>query len=158
MAVEIERKFLVKNDHWRELAVSSSDLRQGYIANQENATVRVRIADGEAYLTIKGPTAGISRDEFEYAIPVADAESLLDLRQDGVVIEKTRYKVRYGDHIWDVDVFYGENCGLELAEVELQSEEEGFALPEWVGTEVTGDRRYANSHLAEDPYRNWQGP
>ena len=156
MAVEIERKFLIKNDLWRELVISSADLKQAYIANQANATVRVRIADDKAFLTIKGPTVGISRDEFEYAIPLEDAELMLELRSNGVVIEKTRYKVKYVNHIWDVDIFYGENEGLKVAEVELQSEEEGFHLPEWVGAEVTGDRRYANSRLAEEPYCDWR--
>ncbi len=155
MAVEIERKFLIKNDLWRELVISSADLKQAYIANLANATVRVRIADDKAFLTIKGPTVGISRDEFEYAIPVEDAEAMLRMRSNGVVIEKTRYKVRYINHIWDVDIFYGENDGLKLAEVELQTEDEGFHLPEWIGAEVTDDRRYANSHLAEEPYRTW---
>ena len=156
MAVEIERKFLIKNDLWRELVISSADLKQAYIANLANATVRVRIADDKAFLTIKGPTVGISRDEFEYAIPLEEAELMLELRSNGVVIEKTRYKVRYVNHIWDVDIFYGENEGLKVAEVELQSEEEGFHLPEWVGAEVTGDRRYANSRLAEEPYCDWR--
>lgn len=156
MAVEIERKFLVENDLWREHVISSSDLQQAYISNQANATVRIRTADDTAYLTIKGPTKGISRDEFEYAIPVDDARQMLDLRHAGIVIEKTRYKVRCGEHIWDLDIFYGENSGLKVAEVELRSETEEFELPTWVGAEVTGDRRYANSRLTEEPYCNWR--
>ncbi len=155
MAVEIERKFLVKNDLWREQIISSSDLKQAYVSNQENATVRVRIADDKAFLTIKGPTAGISRDEFEYVIPVEDARILLGLTT-GVVIEKTRHKVRCGEHIWDLDIFYGENAGLKLAEVELESEAEEFHVPDWAGAEVTGDKRYANSRLAEEPFCNWR--
>ncbi len=155
MAVEIERKFLVKNDQWCEHVISSTDLKQAYISNQENATVRIRIYSDKALLTIKGPTSGISRDEFEYAIPADDAMSLLQIRI-GTIIEKTRHKVRYGEHIWDLDIFYGENSGLILAEVELNSETEEFELPAWAGEEVTGDRRYANSHLAEDPFCNWQ--
>ncbi len=155
MAVEIERKFLVENDLWRAHVVSSSELKQAYISNQINATVRVRISGDKAFLTIKGPTSGISRDEFEYAIPVDDAKLMLDLRHAGVVIEKTRHKVRCGEHIWDLDIFYGENEGLRLAEVELKSETEEFQLPEWAGAEVTGDCRYANSRLAEEPYCNW---
>jgi len=156
MAVEIERKFLVNNDLWRKQVKSSSDLQQAYISNQTNATVRVRIADDTAYLTIKGPTKGISRDEFEYNIPVDDARQMVGLRHAGVVIEKTRYKVACGDHVWDLDIFYGKNLGLEVAEVELKSEAEEFELPEWVGAEVTGDRRYSNSRLSEEPYCNWQ--
>lgn len=156
MAVEIERKFLVINDLWREQVVSSADIQQAYISNQANATVRVRIYSDKAFLTIKGPTKGISRDEFEYSVPVEDAKQMLSLRQTGVVIEKARHKVRSGKHIWDLDIFYGDNQGLNMAEVELKSEGEEFAMPEWVGQEVTGDRRYANSHLAEDPYCNWR--
>ncbi len=156
MAVEIERKFLVENDLWREQVISSSDMKQAYISNQTNATVRIRIADDIAYLTIKGPTQGISRDEFEYTIPIDDAQQMLDLRDAVLVIEKTRYKVKCGEHIWDLDIFYGENSGLKVAEVELKSETEEFELPAWVGAEVTGDRRYANSRLAEEPYCNWR--
>jgi adenylate cyclase len=156
MAVEIERKFLVVNDLWREKVISSSEIQQAYISNQANATVRIRIYSNKALLTIKGPTKGISRDEFEYSIPVEDAQQMLDLRQTGVVIQKTRHKVRCGEHVWDLDIFYGENEGLNMAEVELTSESEQFQMPEWVGEEVTGDRRYANSHLAEEPYRSWR--
>jgi adenylate cyclase len=156
MAVEIERKFLVVNDLWREHVISSSEIQQAYISNLANATVRVRIYSDKAVLTIKGPTKGISRDEFEYAIPVEDAQQMLDLRQNGVVIKKTRHKVRCGEHIWDLDIFYGDNAGLNMAEVELKSESEEFQMPEWAGEELTGDRRYANSHLAEEPYRNWR--
>jgi adenylate cyclase len=156
MAIEIERKFLVVNDLWREQVISSSDIQQAYISNQINATVRIRIYQDKAVLTIKGPTRGISRDEFEYTIPVEDAKQMLSLRQQGVVIEKTRHKVRCGEHIWDLDIFYGENQGLKLAEIELESESDDFVMPEWVGQELTGDRRYANSHLAEEPYCNWQ--
>jgi adenylate cyclase len=156
MAIEIERKYLVVNDLWRETAISSSDIKQAYLSNQANATVRVRIYADKAMLTIKGPTKGISRDEFEYTIPVDEAEQMLSLRQTGVVIEKTRHKVRCGEHIWDLDIFYGENQGLKLAEVELKSESEEFEIPEWAGQEVTGDLRYANSHLAEEPYCGWK--
>ncbi len=156
MAVEIERKFLVVNDLWREQVVSSSEIQQAYISNQANVTVRIRLYHDKAVLTIKGPTKGISRDEFEYSVPIEDAQQMLDLRQNGVVIEKTRHKVRCGEHIWDLDIFYGENAGLEMAEVELEAEAEEFMMPDWVGAEVTGDRRYANSHLAEHPYCDWQ--
>ncbi len=154
MAVEIERKFLVDNDLWCEHVISSSDIRQAYISNLANATVRVRVYADMALLTIKGPTCGISRDEFEYTIPVEDARSLLELRT-GAIIEKTRHKVRCGEHVWDLDIFYGDNAGLSLAEVELGSEGEEFELPEWAGAEVTGDHRYANSHLAERPFCDW---
>jgi adenylate cyclase len=155
MAVEIERKFLVVNDLWRRHVISSSDIKQAYLSNQVNVTVRIRIYHDKAILTIKGPTRGISRDEFEYAVPVDDAQKMLDLRQTGVVIEKTRHKIKCGEHIWDLDIFYGENEGLKMAEVELESESEEFQMPEWAGPEVTGDRRYANSNLVEEPYCNW---
>ncbi len=155
MAVEIERKFLVKNDLWREHVISSSTIRQAYLSSRANAAVRVRIADDKAYLTIKGATVGISRSEFEYEIPPTDAEAMLDLRHGGSIIEKTRYRVRCGDHIWDLDIFYGDNSGLQMAEVELESEGEEFQLPEWVAEEVTGDNRYSNSSLVTNPFSSW---
>ncbi len=155
MAVEIERKFLVKNDLWRERVLTSATLKQAYLSSSSNSTVRVRIADDRAYLTIKSKTVGISRTEFEYEIPVADAEEMLDLRVGGAVIEKTRYRVKCGEHIWDLDIFHGENDGLQVAEVELGSEMEEFQLPEWVAEEVSGDNRYANSSLVDNPFSNW---
>jgi adenylate cyclase len=155
VAVEIERKFLVKNELWREHVISSSKIRQSYLSCRANAAVRVRIADHKAYLTIKGATVGISRSEFEYEIPLADAELMLDLRHGGSVIEKTRYRVRCGDHIWDLDIFYGDNSGLQMAEVELGSESEEFQIPEWAAEEVTADNRYSNSSLATHPFSSW---
>ncbi len=155
MATEIERKFLVINDLWREHVISSSVLKQAYLSTRKDATVRVRIDDDQAFLTIKSATVGISRSEFEYAIPVADAEAMLPLRQGGAVIEKTRYKVECGEHVWDLDIFQGENRGLQVAEVELQAEDEEFQLPEWVGTEVSHDHRYLNANLIEHPYTKW---
>ncbi len=155
MATEIERKFLVINELWREHVISSSTLRQAYLSANENAAVRVRIADDEAFLTIKSATVGISRAEFEYGIPPADAEDMLQLRQSGAVIEKTRYKVKCGEHVWDLDIFQGANEGLHMAEVELGSENEQFLLPEWVGEEVSHDHRYLNSNLIDHPYSEW---
>ncbi len=155
MATEIERKFLVINELWREHVISSSTLRQAYLSAHENAAVRVRIADDEAFLTIKSGTVGISRAEFEYGIPPADAEDLLQLRQSGAVIEKTRYKVKCGEHVWDLDIFDGANEGLQVAEVELESENEPFLLPEWVGEEVSHDHRYLNANLIDHPYSEW---
>lgn len=155
MATEIERKFLVTNDLWREHVISSSVLKQAYLSTRKEATVRVRIADDRAFLTIKSATVGISRAEFEYEIPLEEAEAMLQLRQGGAIIEKTRYRVNCGDHVWDLDIFHGENDGLKIAEVELESETEEFQLPEWVGAEVSHDHRYLNANLIEHPFCNW---
>ncbi|MCP3671920.1 MAG: CYTH domain-containing protein [Gammaproteobacteria bacterium] len=155
MATEIERKFLVINDLWREHVIISSELKQAYLSTGNNATVRVRVADDRAFLTVKSATVGISRAEYEYGIPVADATAMLQLRQSGAVIEKTRYRVKCGNHVWDLDIFRGENRGLQVAEVELESEDEQFQLPEWVGAEVSGDHRYQNSNLIDHPYSAW---
>jgi len=155
MATEIERKFLVINDLWREHVINSSVLKQAYLSTRKNATVRVRIADEQAFLTIKSATVGISRAEFEYKVPLVDAEAMLQLRQGGAVIEKTRYKVKCGKHVWDLDVFQGENSGLQVAEIELEAEDEEFQLPEWVGAEVSHDYRYLNANLIDHPYSKW---
>jgi adenylate cyclase len=155
MALEIERKFLVVNDKWQDNILSEVVLKQGYIANQPNATVRVRIADDAAYLNIKGATSGITRAEFEYPIPLADAEQILAQVAERPFIDKTRYKVRWGGHVWDLDLFAGENSGLIMAELELSSEDEPFELPPWVGEEVSGDPRYYNASLVKHPYSLW---
>lgn len=154
MAKEIERKFLVKGDSWRELGVGSV-YRQGYIATQTAATVRVRIANNRGYLTIKGPSVNYSRSEFEYEIPVADAEEMLDTLCDRPLIEKVRYKVKWGGLIWEIDEFNGANQGLILAEVELSDEQQQIELPEWIGEEVSSDRKYFNSNLAKFPFSQW---
>ena len=155
MATEIERKFLVGDDRWRATADAGTPLRQGYLCEVPERTVRVRTAGDRAFLTIKGKTVGASRSEFEYAIPVADAEALLTLCVPPL-IEKTRYRVAHASHIWEIDVFAGANAGLILAEVELRTEAEAVALPDWAGTEVTTDPRYYNVHLRAHPYRTWQ--
>lgn len=155
MALEIERKFLVINDKWKDNILSESVLKQGYIANQPNATVRVRIAKGVAHLNIKSATKGISRAEFEYQIPMADAEQILEQVAEQPFIDKMRYKVRWGDHVWDLDLFAGDNRGLVMAEVELDSEDEPFELPPWAGEEVSGDPRYYNASLVKHPYSEW---
>ena len=157
MAQEIERKFLVEGDAYRALAFDSSRISQGYISSGNGRTVRVRIRDERGYLTIKGPSAdgGLSRYEFETEIPLDDARDLLGLCEPGT-IEKTRYLVRSTDgHIFEVDEFYGDNEGLVMAEVELRSAEESFEKPDFIGKEVTGDRRFYNSHLRRYPYRLW---
>ena len=150
MATEIERKFLVQGDEWRWLGVGVI-YRQGYVANINGRTVRVRVVGEQGYLTIKGPTIGTSRAEFEYKIPVEDAQELLETLCDRPLIEKTRYKINIGDLIWEVDEFWGENQGLILAEVELETEDQSIDIPPWIGKEVTSDPRYYNVNLAKNP-------
>lgn len=150
MAKEIERKFLVVDDSWRAVANSATPLRQAYVSANGDRSVRVRIANEEkARLTIKIGKAAMVRDEFEYDIPLADAEELITLCI-GNVIEKVRYTVRFADHLWEIDVFEGAHRGLVIAEVELKSETEDPQLPAWIGREVTGDRRYSNQALASE--------
>jgi adenylate cyclase len=155
MALEIERKYLVINDKWHNDVIKKSAMKQGYLANADNASVRVRVSGSEARLTVKGRSKGISRNEYEYAIPLQDAEEILHNHISGAVIEKVRYKVKCGDHVWDLDVFAGANHGLVMAEVELSSEEEGFQMPQWAGEEVSSDSRYYNANLASHPYCDW---
>jgi CYTH domain-containing protein len=154
MTIEIERKFLVQGDAWRSLGEGTM-YRQGYISTANGTTVRVRMAGDRSYLTIKGKTQGISRQEFEYPIPIADAMLMLDTLCDRPLIEKIRYKIYRGDLLWEVDEFLGDNQGLVLAEVELKSENQKIELPDWIDREVSGDRRYYNASLAKYPYRRW---
>ncbi len=156
MAQEIERKFLVRNDvDYKSLAVGSSKIAQGYFAAVN--TVRIRIRDEKGFLTIKGPSrnGGLSRYEFEKEITLEEARQLMQLCQDGVV-EKTRYLVPVGNHTFEVDEFHGDNEGLVMAEVELGSEDEDYERPPFLGVEVTGDRRFYNSHLRQNPYSKWK--
>ncbi|BEH00067.1 CYTH domain-containing protein [Bacteroides sedimenti] len=156
MAQEIERKFLVKGEFKPE-AYSSSHIVQGYISSVRGRTVRVRIRDEKGYLTIKGAAnaSGTSRYEWEKEIPLGEAQELMKLCEPGI-IDKTRYLVRSGRHIFEIDEFCGENEGLVIAEVELGSEDESFEKPPFVGEEVTGDIRYYNSQLMKNPYSNWK--
>ena len=154
MAQEIERKFRVANDDWRAMASSSSSLKQGYLSSSAEATVRVRLEDNLGTLTIKSKTKGITRNEFEYAIPAQEAKELLIICS-GPLIEKTRYRIPQENHTWEIDVFEGDNDGLIIAEIELTSDEDYFAKPQWLGEEVSGDSRYYNSNLATHPYVNW---
>ena len=156
MATEIEHKFLVVNDQWRAAAAPGIFYCQGYLANSEGASVRVRRAGEQAYLNIKSMTLGIKRHEFEYSIPVDEAEEMLDLLCIGGLIEKTRYRVEHAGHVWEVDVFEGDNEGLIVAEIELSHEGEAFDLPAWAGQEVSHDSRYYNVCLAQHPYREWR--
>ena len=155
MPQEIERKFLVRGEY-KPQAYAHSRIVQGYICSARGRTVRVRIRDGRGYLTIKGTsdTAGMSRYEWEKEIPLNEAKELMTLCEPGV-IDKTRYLVRSGKHVFEVDEFYGENEGLTLAEVELASEDEPFVKPDFIGQEVTGDVRYYNSQLMKHPYKEW---
>jgi len=155
MAVEIERKYLVDNDKWKDHIEAETTIRQAYLATVAKSSIRVRICQGRAWLNIKGATVGIRRREYEYEIPLADAEEMIAELRDGAVIHKVRYKVRSGDHLWDLDLFHGENAGLVVAEIELQREDEPFVLPEWAGAEVSGDSRYYNASLVKYPYRAW---
>lgn len=150
MAKEIERKFLVRSDGWRSAVQSKSVLKQGYVASMDDRSVRVRILDEKtARLTLKIGRSTLTRDEFEYEIPVSDAEELLE-NAIGIVIEKTRHRVPHEGFVWEVDVFAGVHRGLIIAEVEMQAETDSPSLPAWLGREVTGDFRYSNQALATE--------
>jgi adenylate cyclase len=154
MGVEIERKFLVIDDRWRSLSTGVL-YRQGYIADQPGRTVRVRIAGDRGFLTIKGSTNGITRLEFEYMIPINDANEMLNRLCTSPIIEKYRYKISLGNIIWEVDEFLGDNQGLIIAEVELQNAEQAIDLPDWLGEDVSHDPRYYNSNLSKHPFKDW---
>ena len=156
MGIEIERKFLVKNDDWKKHAVKSLKIAQGYLSTDPERTVRIRIAGPDSLITIKGASAkdSIATPEFEYPIPPKDADTLLPLCLPGT-IKKTRYFVPHHGHEWVIDVFEDDNSGLVLAEIELKAENENFAKPEWLGDEVTRDPRYKNSALSQKPFKMW---
>ena len=153
MGQEIERKYLVQGDAWRSLAVGQL-YRQGYLPTEE-CTVRVRVIGKTGFLTIKGPSVGISRAEFEYEIPTQDALDMMDSLCVGPLIEKMRYRIELNGLTWEVDEFMGDNEGLIMAEVELEDENQMIDLPEWIGEEVSGDPRYFNSSLAKFPFTHW---
>jgi len=153
MGTEIERKFLVEGTSWRQS--SSVRLSQGYLNRDRHRTVRVRIAGDKAFLTIKSVPQGVTRAEFEYEIPVADAEQMLKL-SDGPIVEKNRHVIVHDGSKWEVDEFLGDNAGLVVAEIELTSEDQSFSRPSWLGREVTHDSRYYNSNLAAHPYKQWR--
>ena len=157
MSQEIERKFLVKDSSYKDMAVSSSRIIQGYICSERGRTVRVRIRDNNGFLTIKGASAdnGLSRYEWEHEIPVDEARELMKLCQPGM-IDKTRYLVKFGKHIFEVDEFYGENEGLVVAEVELATVDEKHEVPPFLGEEVTGQVKYYNSFLMKCPFKTWK--
>lgn len=155
--LEIERKFLVKSNDFKEQAFTHNKIAQGYLSSIPERTVRVRIKGEKAFLTIKGigQQGGMSRFEWENEIPIDEAIELLKLCEKGK-IEKIRYEVKLGNHIFEVDEFYGENEGLVMAEVELKSETETFEKPEWLGEEVTNDKRYYNAYLSKNPFKSWE--
>lgn len=152
MAIEIERKFLVINDAWRE--APAVYFAQGYLSTEKSRTVRVRVAGDGAFLTIKGETQGCSRQEFEYPIPLADGKVLLAMCEQPL-IEKYRRKIPFGDFVWEVDEFLGANAGLVVAEIELPSEDTHFPKPDWAGEDVTSDARYYNANLVKHPWSHW---
>jgi adenylate cyclase len=151
---EIERKFLVTGDAWRA-GSTGRRIRQGYLSSAKERTVRVRTDGEKGYLTVKGPSTGASRDEFEYEIPLGDAEAMLETLCERPIVEKTRHRVAFGGLTWEIDVFGDENAGLIVAEVELGSETQKVDVPPWAGREVTDDPRYFNSNLARKPFRGW---
>ncbi len=155
MGTEIERKFLVKGTQWHDDAISDANIRQGFVSTDPERIVRLRLTNGRALLTIKGRATGVRRSEYEYEIPLTDAEEMLEDVCHHGLIEKTRYRVPHAGNTWEVDVFYGDNAGLLLAEIELRDESDAISLPAWVGPEVTDDRRYFNAYLAEHPYSEW---
>jgi adenylate cyclase len=156
MATEIEHKFLLANDDWRALVTHSAEFRQGYLNSDETSSVRVRIAGKQAWLNIKSATIGTHRKEFEYEIPVADAEDIITNLCHKPLIEKTRHFVNDGSHVWEIDVFAGENQGLIVAEIELSEIGETFNKPSWLGEEVTHNVRYYNNNLSRHPYSSWK--
>ncbi len=155
MAREIERKYLVKNLSYKKLARGVL-FRQGYLSTNSEATVRVRIIGDRAYLTIKGANKGLGRLEYEYELPLEDANEIMDNLCLKPIIEKYRYRVEHEGHVWEVDEFLGENEGLVVAEIELEDEEEEFTKPDFIGEEVTGDHRYSNSNLVARPFKYWK--
>jgi adenylate cyclase len=154
MGTEIERKFLLADEGWREGAQGTL-FRQGYLSTNPERSVRVRTKGETAFLTIKGPTEGVSRLEFEYEIPLEDARHLLDVLCERPLIEKTRYTVTFEELVWEIDDFHGINAGLVIAEVELESEDKEFEKPPWLGEEVSDDSRYYNTSLVKFPFKSW---
>lgn len=156
MPTEIERKFLVDHTKWEQVVKPKGNLyKQGYILSEETRTVRIRVTDTAAYITLKGASTGISRSEYEYTIPVAEGNEILQNFATSA-IEKIRYNIDYAGHLWEVDVFSGVNNGLIVAEIELDSEDEVFKKPEWIGEEVSHDSRYTNASLSVNPYKDWE--
>jgi adenylate cyclase len=154
--IEIERKFLVKSEEYKNSSFEKNEIAQGYLNSNPDRTVRVRIKGNQGYLTIKGKgnETGMSRLEWEKEIPVDEARTLMNICESGV-ITKIRYEIKFGNHVYEVDEFFGENEGLVIAEIELESEDETFEKPDWLGEEVTNNEKYYNSYLSNYPYKNW---
>jgi adenylate cyclase len=155
MGLEIERKFLIKNDSWKNEIKKTVSIRQGYLNSEVERTVRIRIQGEQGVLTIKGKNQNVTRKEFEYQIPLDDALNLLSMCEKPI-IEKTRFLIPSNRSTWEIDVFDGENKGLVIAEIELTSEEESFDIPNWLGEEVSSESKYYNSSLITNPYSNWK--
>jgi len=155
MGIEIERKFLLRNDGWRAEANAGTPFRQGYFSGPERASIRVRIEGESANINIKSAELGIRRLEYEYEVPLEEAEQMLNSLCEKPLIEKTRYHVSYAGFVWEVDVFEGDNAGLIVAEIELPGEDTVFERPDWLGEEVSDDPRYYNVSLVTHPYGNW---
>ena len=155
MATEIEHKFLLVNDDWRSLVNKSVRFRQAYLSNNASASVRIRVAGESATINVKGMTIGLQRPEYEYAIPLTEANEMLDQLCLRPMIEKTRHFVTYAGKIWEIDEFHGDNAGLVVAELELDSLDECFELPSWAGNDVSGVERYYNMSLVNYPYSQW---
>ncbi len=155
MGIEIERKYLINSDAWRGASHKSTRLRQGYLSTDADRNVRVRLKGDRGLLTIKGRGQGLTRQEFEYEIPANDVEQILESLCLDSPIDKTRYELRHGGLLWEIDEFYGANAGLIVAEVELESEDQAIDLPDWVGEEVTHDPRYLNANLVARPFTTW---
>ena len=155
MSIEIERKFLVTGDQWR-IFTEGKDYRQGYLSTDPERTIRIRTIGEKGYLTIKGKTEKAARDEFEYEIPLEDANWMLERLCKRPLIEKIRYEIRFNEFLWEIDEFKGENEGLIIAEIELTDENQEIELPEWVGKEVTENPVYYNANLVLNPYKTWK--
>ncbi len=156
MTIEIEHKFLLANNDWRQQISHSIIYQQGYLQSDAQSSIRVRISDSNAWLNIKSATPGNHRHEFEYAIPLDEAKEILQLLCKKPIIDKTRHFINIGQHTWEIDEFHGENDGLIIAEIELSELNEQFNKPNWLGAEVTNDLRYYNNSLAKKPYKNWK--
>jgi adenylate cyclase len=156
MAIEIEHKFLLTSEKWRDHVSRSAAMRQGYLTSNSNSSVRIRISGDKAWLNIKSAIAGNRRHEYEYEIPVHDADEIIASLCRKPLIEKTRHYVHHENHTWEIDEFSGENKGLIVAEIELSKQNEEFTLPVWIGKEVTNDLRYYNNTLAQHPYSTWK--
>lgn len=160
MGIEIERKFLVSHTRWLPAPSQGKSIRQGYLSVDPGRTVRVRLVGDAGWITVKGPSNGAARAEYEYAIPAADAVHMLDTLALKPLVEKVRHLIEHDGNTWEVDVFAGANAGLVVAELELQDEHQAFTRPPWLGPEVTEDHRYSNSSLVQRPFQTWthKGP